>query len=311
MTSKSGGKVKIINVTEARANFATVLSDGASSYVITKNNKPQRVIINYLEYEHLQQAVPSVHLLRGQDTSQEGVNEVEPAEGGDAAALEIEKTAVEKTTKRGTAKEKTSKGSSVKGLLKERMEQAQQGADYFGGSEDTYGLEEAVEILNEPEVLDDEEFKQVKQSLLEESGDDDLSFEDLSDETGEQEQTAPQENNDKTDFVQTLKNRHHSPEEEEYFQKYHKLYESQLPAEENNTEVVVEVAKAVKTRAPVEAKTTSVDTKNTTPDKSAPDDNLPSLEDLLRGLNIDPLGDDNDNLDEKEINDLISRITND
>lgn len=51
------GVVKVLNVTEARANFAAVLGDGSSHYIITKNNKPLRVIINHQDYLTLKQAV--------------------------------------------------------------------------------------------------------------------------------------------------------------------------------------------------------------------------------------------------------------
>ncbi|OVE81017.1 hypothetical protein BVY03_04995 [bacterium K02(2017)] len=52
-TDKNFGKIKLLNVTEARAKFATVLGDHKYNYVITKNNKPLRVIIDYAEYESL------------------------------------------------------------------------------------------------------------------------------------------------------------------------------------------------------------------------------------------------------------------
>jgi len=44
------GPVKIINVTEARSNIAAIMMDKEFNYIITKNNKPIRVIINYEAY---------------------------------------------------------------------------------------------------------------------------------------------------------------------------------------------------------------------------------------------------------------------
>lgn len=41
------GKVKVVNVTEARASMASIMNDKEVSYVITKNNQPIRVIVNY------------------------------------------------------------------------------------------------------------------------------------------------------------------------------------------------------------------------------------------------------------------------
>lgn len=55
-TNKAKNRIKVINVTEARGNFATILSDTESSYVITKNNKPQRVIVNYEDFKRWQDA---------------------------------------------------------------------------------------------------------------------------------------------------------------------------------------------------------------------------------------------------------------
>src|SRR3989338_3657627 len=41
------GKVKVVNVTEARASMASIMNDKDVSYIITKNNKPIRVIVHY------------------------------------------------------------------------------------------------------------------------------------------------------------------------------------------------------------------------------------------------------------------------
>lgn len=41
------GNVKVVNVTEARASIATMMSDREFNYVITKNNKPIRVVVNF------------------------------------------------------------------------------------------------------------------------------------------------------------------------------------------------------------------------------------------------------------------------
>lgn len=51
------GKVKVVNVTEARQNIASIMSDRESNYVITKNNKPIRVIVNYETYRKSQEAL--------------------------------------------------------------------------------------------------------------------------------------------------------------------------------------------------------------------------------------------------------------
>lgn len=41
------GKVKVVNVTEARSSMAAIMNDRGTSYVITRNNRPIRVILSY------------------------------------------------------------------------------------------------------------------------------------------------------------------------------------------------------------------------------------------------------------------------
>ncbi|MBI2340407.1 MAG: type II toxin-antitoxin system Phd/YefM family antitoxin [Deltaproteobacteria bacterium] len=48
------GQVKVINVTEARSSIASIMADKDSNYVITKNNKPIRVIVSYDFYRQIQ-----------------------------------------------------------------------------------------------------------------------------------------------------------------------------------------------------------------------------------------------------------------
>ena len=53
--NENSSKVKVVNVTEARGNFARILSDTRAHYIITKNNRAQRVIINFDEFKILQE----------------------------------------------------------------------------------------------------------------------------------------------------------------------------------------------------------------------------------------------------------------
>ena len=50
------GKLKIYNVTEARANFAEVLKD-RSNTVVTRHGKPMKAIIDYSEWSELRKAI--------------------------------------------------------------------------------------------------------------------------------------------------------------------------------------------------------------------------------------------------------------
>lgn len=68
-TDDKFGIIKVLNVTEARAHFAMVLGDNHSHYVITKNNKPMRVIIGYSDYEKLKQQLGPEFVASIQDAS--------------------------------------------------------------------------------------------------------------------------------------------------------------------------------------------------------------------------------------------------
>ena len=41
------GRVKVVNVTEARSSMATIMGDKETNYIVTKNNKPIRVVVSY------------------------------------------------------------------------------------------------------------------------------------------------------------------------------------------------------------------------------------------------------------------------
>lgn len=44
------GKLKIFNVTEARANFADVLREGGAKVVVTRHGRPTKILLSYEEY---------------------------------------------------------------------------------------------------------------------------------------------------------------------------------------------------------------------------------------------------------------------
>lgn len=48
------GRLKIYNVTEARANFASVLREKDAKIVITWHGRPFKVLIDYQEYAEIQ-----------------------------------------------------------------------------------------------------------------------------------------------------------------------------------------------------------------------------------------------------------------
>lgn len=299
LTSNRGNKVKVINVTEARAKFAAVLSDCDSAYVITKNNKPQRVIIDYEEFQRLQKEAA---LRQGTNPDEgeriPGLNQVKREESGDGGttpeAPEENKTAKELAAQNRDPSEKNTKQSAVKGLLRQSMEQVQL-SDYFGAEEGpSYGQEENVEHIKEPERF----LKDVQT-----------------------EETPP------------IK---HTSEEDAYFQKYRKLYEGRSPqstpfqTEANDEQKKPEdgpaqvLTRAAEDGADTEKKDLSIEKiikpkelqnyqnpASQPPGDPVAEENLPSLEDLLKDLDIDLIGDDSGALSEQEINNLIHRITSD
>jgi len=49
------GRLKVYNVTEARANFASVLREKDAKVVITWHGRPSKVLVDYQEYSSLLQ----------------------------------------------------------------------------------------------------------------------------------------------------------------------------------------------------------------------------------------------------------------
>lgn len=314
--SKTGTKVKIINVTEARANFATVLSDNHAAYVVTKNNKPQRAIISYAEFERLQAALEKDVL------PQDNGTRLPPEVFGKAESKEIfsesprlapeslltpEKKREQKTL---ASREKQNKASQVKGLIQQRMGEAL-GEDYFGDSDvAAYGLEEDVGPLLSPDLISDELVQEVRDTLQQESGGGSDLFSPGPQKEGGKEVPATQPELGDVTIGQT-------PEQAAYFQKYRKLYEgrqvepeAQVP--ESQTTVVQKQTPTIPAPMQVQNKITSATEEATAAlDKHTTEEELPSLEDLLKGLDLDPSGEDKENLSDQDINELINRITND
>lgn len=322
--SKTGTKVKIINVTEARANFATVLSDRLASYVITKNNKPQRVIISYEEFEHLQNALGKDVLqnnIKSEESSVSFIQE-EPNESfvelPTPAVASVITTEKKRETKTLATREKPNKASQVKGLIQQRMGEAL-GEDYFGDSEiAAYGLEEEVGPLLSPDLISDELVQEVRETLQQESGQKsgeevDLLIPVAQKEGGVEPPRAEPE------IVAATKGQ--TPEQAAYFQKYRKLYEgrqvdiaSESQTPEPQTPAVIKQEQTRPTPEPNQTQdqtTRATELEPTTLDKPVTEEELPSLEDLLRGLDLDPSGEERENLSDQDINELINRITND
>lgn len=79
------GKVKVVNVTEARSSMASIMNDRSASYVITRNNRPIRVILSYDKVGSLsaidlskgvREATPSQALVERKTAEQSGRSDV-------------------------------------------------------------------------------------------------------------------------------------------------------------------------------------------------------------------------------------------
>lgn len=60
------GKLKVYNVTEARANFASVLREKDAKVVVTWHGRPSKVLVDYQEYSKLLQQ--QINLIPSQNT---------------------------------------------------------------------------------------------------------------------------------------------------------------------------------------------------------------------------------------------------
>jgi len=369
------GQIKVLNVTEARANFATVLGDKHSHYIITKNNKPMRVIINYKDYETLKRSLSdgAVPLAEKKITEQEH---------SDSEILEDKKKKKSKSRVKGMLESSMSLSKQISEQTKpeQKTEPAQDLAaepipksapllpksppKQTKAAEEAAPLEESQEIA-EPEIseeiIESEETPLSAEAIL--AGDESADYfqsdqedeaEDLlvqpdesisavsEEDIPEEELAAPDAQEDEVKKNTAERN----PEEEEYFKKYKKLYESmgvtsealdeteaepedidtQLNERFNNAGAEAKQTATPKIEEPIVAEDGLVEPLSTEEAEkpvvqeekrtkaAASKDELPSLKDLLMDLEQEKLsgeGEGDENLDDKEIDELIERITSD
>jgi len=299
-------KIKYINITEARACFSTIVGDKTSFYVITKNSKPKRVVVNYNDFLLLQ----SLH-----STSMPAVQQTPSS---------IDQGLAETPKKKAKT---TPEHPTVKGLLKERMEQGGiEGGDYFGGEGegDLYHGEEDALVENPAEISDGDFEKDEEKNLSDSSRG--TPEGDIFQQSLDQKEEEKKEDDDET-FLKDLEEKH-SPEERDYFLRYRKLYESLDPSRNRSHHglkklpprqealSLEDIEKQVQESFQVGAMQESP-LKKTSPQKQdsfavEEKEGLPSLQDLLEDLEQEKLSDEEeDSLDEQEINELINRITSD
>lgn len=342
------GKVKLINVTEARANFSKVLSDMKSYYVITKNNKPQRVVINYDEFQHLKETFeaqksnlmpqPAEKTTKTTSDSAKKKNEVvnkgkSRVQGLLAKQFEMVngQTSVDEETRAKPEEEVSAVATST--LENEILEN--ESDDYFQWQDDMdLELPEPDDVLDEVETsseLSEEIFESLEEELSLQSSVDEVKIEDSHQEIANTSKVEIQ-----TKEVQDVEL---TPEEKNYFDKYRKLYESfEEPAQDEVLEQPValsddrnqEVDDVLETlpeldepkeeipQEPVQQKVEHKPAPKVTESRQEEaldlgqtnlnqDNSLPSLQELLQGLNAnEPV--DEDDLSEQEIDHIVKRI---
>lgn len=356
------GTVKVINVTEARANFANILGDNGAHYVITKNNKPLRVIIDYSDFERLRrfpQTAAKNALADHASTTNTNTNNRELTKIEEEEFLQRNKK--ERNIVRGLIE--TNINLSQTETAKKKPKPIPKAAPKHGSFEDLLGnqvpdyfSEEVVyeeEFLPEPvledvmETQDEDYFTASDEIEIEEEpcslGDYEIMETNDKDEILEieEERQIISRSDSDHDFVispeidldperqesqelQSPQAPKRSPEEEEYFNKYKKLYEGfageanqakKTPAYlSEDDDVLISEKRKMLERRKAQQESFVAERKNTREYKQS-DAEPPSLKDLLMDLESEKLSSENfetrpgETLDEKEIDDLINRIT--
>lgn len=299
---KKGGKIKVVNVTEARANFAEVLGDNRASYVVTKNSKPVRAIIDYEDFVLLrksQQAQGFSENLEPDDFQEMGLPRPDRRQKSKSRVRGLLGTHEELLRQKPAFEEST---ESPPLEIKVQEETFVQKKDYFHTPDDDY--------LISPDEIEMPEAKPVEAAKV-------------------QSPEPPVPLPDPA--VQK------SPEEQEYFDKYKKLYGNLESKDASPTDLDRQVEERVEqllrpklsqavTQAqtgvaqqfkaePKPAATQAFKESTGVPIKSVtPKNNMPSLKDLLRELDNEKLSiidDDQELALDDEIDDLIHRITQD
>lgn len=335
---ESLGVVKVLNVTEARANFAAVLSDNSAQYVITKNNKPLRIIVSYADYLKLKEAIEA----KGSWPVDRTIVPADIAKNAHITVEEIKKKAL-----KGRAE------GRLKGLIETSLNDIKPQASKTPvvpmntAQADSLTTSQHIEKINQmpaqTELATEADYFAAMAPGEEGVSDADSDSQKAVPQTAGIQQimrqfvTEPdfsptQKGGQKTTEplpVKSAAKEDVSPQQSEYYKKYKKLYEAFETREPKAQETTPEIASAEE-QTPVQAKDEKIakanywdentglegepiESKNTGAGENG-EGGLPSLKDLLRDLEEESLSDDvaeKKNLGPKEIDDLINRITND
>lgn len=327
------GRIKVLNVTEARAHFSTLLKDGANYYVITKNNKPIRAVISFADFSALKGFVESGQyqpavverpsdeemsiqyrhrpsrvrgMLFENDELAEQTAHKSPAPGlppKKTKAADKRQVSQEKIAQEKISQEETAQGKKTAALPQTTVKKAARGGVHRTEDSD-YFLEPAESSVNllspeETEIFAGEPKPQTQAQVVPPV---------VAEKAAEKKPAEPTQ--DKA-----------SKEEEEYLNKYRKLYErfeDNVPGVDSKTGdgekdyftssvgdftfSEEDLSKNVSQEVPAEKEGKG---------SAAGDNELPSLKDLLTELEAEKISGEDEEMDDREIDELIHRITSD
>lgn len=331
------GIIKVLNVTEARSHFASMLGDRNSRYIITKNNKPLRAIIDYAEYEYLKNTFGDQLPQRSQIAETEYPSHVE----GDDATEQEKKSKKSKSRVPGILESHIALSFSTPDKRHRTQPKEEAGTRPIAqpGPTMTFGETPAPEkkIIQENEndyfsaaSIDSDAEQHILPALDEQSievtaeEDAALQMSTVKPEPAKQQTEAKEERPAAT----KPESKKASGEEEEYFRKYRKLYETlgvgSAPQEESQQtedaveedagrDVESELEPAERNEQPhsnISQHNEPVQAKRGRVTQESGED-LPSLKDLLASLEQEKLSGEDEEVDESQIEDLIQRITED
>jgi prevent-host-death family protein len=357
------GVIKVLNVTDVRAHFAAVLSDDDCNYIITKNNRPQRVMISYTDFERLKNYVQNDESVPAKDPEQslEKVSKTpirkEPIRGMLASQIELAQTQPEKKTKKAILRKPIEQPIFQKAVVNapfmarpeppaiapEKSKAPRAPLPRYDAEDDYFKSSASIEdetpiaILPKPEIpapvmTHEEEAEYRKSNEIAfaeayEQQNNDAVWNRQDELVIKSDDEKPRGSVNKKPTIEGTQD----PEKEAYFSKYKKLYESyyetsdRLQAEPDCLPAPIEKKESampsvapkpqVVTQAPlyrdvpaamkkvIQAPSGTLEEKKSTA--------LPSLQELLKELELEKLSGDDEPMKESDIDELILRITHD
>lgn len=243
---KKFGKVKLVTVTEARANFATLLQDKDTHYIITKNNKPIRVIVNYQAFEDLHKRASNPPVEKKTFEHLSGLLEERSEELKSRPEVKKENLPPsDELLDHGIEIDKSAAPGEINLPPKLPSKVPPKAQDVFieddieGNILDVF--QSGMEVSQQNDEKEENTISEVSESMSDEetsqnyfeSGDDDEAFI-LHHPEHVEEIAAPPKETPVVIKVETIfpPEEEMTPEQRDYFQKYRKLYENPIPVPE-------------------------------------------------------------------------------